>query len=120
MIQPERLRQLQDLLPFLKDSGSPLAQDFARNARLGRIPAGTVVFVEGDECGAIAILLSGAVRVYKASLTGREITLYRFERGESCILTANCILSQGQFPAVATVERDAEAAFIPRPPSATG
>jgi CRP/FNR family transcriptional regulator len=58
-------------------------------------------------------LISGVVRVYKIGETGREITLYRFGHGESCILTANAILSQKSFPAIATVEKDAEAVMIP-------
>jgi CRP/FNR family transcriptional regulator len=45
--------------------------------------------------------------------TGHEITLYRFGNGESCILTANAILSQKNFPAIATVEKEAEAVMIP-------
>jgi CRP/FNR family transcriptional regulator len=53
------------------------------------------------------------VRVYKIGETGREITLYRFGNGQSCILTANAILSQKTFPAIATVEKDAEAVMIP-------
>ena len=69
--------------------------------------------MEGDEAEAIAVLLSGSVRVYKISETGREITLYRFGHGESCILTANAILNQKTFPAIATIEADAEAVMIP-------
>jgi CRP/FNR family transcriptional regulator len=53
------------------------------------------------------------VRIYKIGETGREITLYRFGNGESCILTANAILSQKNFPAVATVEQEVEAVMIP-------
>ena len=53
------------------------------------------------------------MRVYKIGETGREITLYRFGLGQSCILTANAILSQKSFPAIATVEEDAEAVMIP-------
>ena len=62
---------------------------------------------------AIALLISGVVRVYKIGETGREITLYRFGLGQSCILTANAILSERSFPAIATVEREAEAVMIP-------
>lgn len=113
MIAADQFARLRDILPFLGQAGSPPARDFADHAILQRAPAGVTMFVEGDECSAIAILLSGSVRVYKMSETGREITLYRFERGESCILTANCILSRHHFPAIATVERDAEAVFIP-------
>jgi CRP/FNR family transcriptional regulator len=39
--------------------------------------------------------------------------LYRFGLGQSCILTANAILSQRSFPAIATVEEEAEAVMIP-------
>ena len=71
------------------------------------------MFAEGDRVEMIALLISGVVRVYKIGETGREITLYRFGLGESCILTANAILSQQSFPAVATVEQAAEAVMIP-------
>jgi CRP/FNR family transcriptional regulator len=36
------------------------------------------VFIEGDQVDAIALLISGGVRMYKIGETGREITLYRF------------------------------------------
>ncbi len=61
----------------------------------------------------IALLLAGVVRVYKIGETGREITLYRFGLGESCVLTASAILNQKTFPAIATVEQDGEAVMIP-------
>jgi CRP/FNR family transcriptional regulator len=57
--------------------------------------------------------VSGVVRVYQIGETGREITLYRFGLGQSCILTANAILNQQTFPAIATVEQDAEAVMVP-------
>jgi CRP/FNR family transcriptional regulator len=84
-----------------------------QKAYLARIPAGRDVFVEGDRADSIALLLSGVVRVYKIGGTGREITLYRFGFGGSCILTANAILSRQSFPAIATVEKEAEAAMVP-------
>ena len=87
--------------------------EFKQAAFLAKIVKGKDVFIEGDHCDAIALLISGVVRVYKIGETGREITLYRFGLGESCILTANAILSQQSFPAIATVEQDAEAVMIP-------
>jgi len=100
-------------LPILQRAGPQLVREFQQAAFLARIPAGKDVFVEGDRADAIALLISGVVRVYTVGETGREITLYRFGLGESCILTANAILSQQSFPAIATVERDAEAVMIP-------
>jgi CRP/FNR family transcriptional regulator len=88
-------------------------RELRETAQLVRIPPGRDVFAEGDGVETIALLLSGVVRVYKVAETGREITLYRFGEGESCILTANAILSRQTFPAIATVEQEAEAVLIP-------
>jgi len=68
---------------------------------------------EGSECGQLALVLSGTVRVYKLAESGREITLYRIGHGDSCVLTASCIMSDTPFPAIAETETDVEALIIP-------
>jgi CRP/FNR family transcriptional regulator len=113
MLDEEQLRRVALGLPFLRGADPSLVDDFRRAAFLARIPVGHDVFVEGDLVDSIALLLSGVVRVYKIGATGRELTLYRFGNGESCILTANAILSRKTFPAIATVEKEAEAVMIP-------
>lgn len=113
MITPEQFDRLTDSLPILQQADQRLQREFMQNAYFARIPANKDVFVEGDRAGAIPLLLSGVVRVYKIGETGREITLYRFGTGESCVLTANAILSDQTFPALATVQEDAEAIMIP-------
>src|SRR5574340_69538 len=108
MISEAEYKRVASALPVLRAADQPLQEAFRRASTLVHIPAGRDVFVEGDRVSSIALLLSGVVRVYKIGESGREITLYRFGLGESCILTANAILSQKTFPAVATVEHDAE------------
>jgi CRP/FNR family transcriptional regulator, anaerobic regulatory protein len=113
MINPEQFNRILRVLPILVHADQGLLREFQQKAFFARIPEGHDVFVEGDSADAIALLISGVVRVYKIGETGREITLYRFGNGESCILTANAILSQENFPAIATVEKEAEAVMIP-------
>ena len=113
MINSEQFERIARALPILEHADPRLLQEFQNTAFFARIPEGRDVFIEGDHVDAIALLISGVVRVYKIGETGREITLYRFGNGESCILTANAILSQRNFPAVATVEKEAEAVMIP-------
>ena len=113
MLTLDQYVRIQRDLPFLLHADPQMARDFQSQAFFARIPAGKDVFVEGDQADAIALLISGVVRVYKIGETGREITLYRFGLGESCILTANAILSRKSFPAIATVEKEAEAVMIP-------
>jgi CRP/FNR family transcriptional regulator, anaerobic regulatory protein len=113
MLTTKQLERIVLALPILKQAEAGLLHEFQQVATFMRIPKGQDVFIEGDRVDAIALLISGVVRVYKIGETGREITLYRFGNGESCILTANAILSQKNFPAVATVEKAAEAVMIP-------
>ena len=113
MISQEQYQRIASVMPILRRADPKLVKEFQQAAFFTRIPAGKDVFVEGDRTDAIALLISGVVRVYKIGETGREITLYRFGLGESCILTANAILSQQSFPAIATVEQEAEAVMIP-------
>ncbi len=113
MLEAKYYDQIAASLPFLQKRDSELAREFRQVAHYARIPAGKDIFVEGDSVRSIALILSGNVRVYKIGENGREITLYRFGLGESCILTANAIMNQQTFPAVALVESEAEAIMIP-------
>lgn len=113
MISNEQFQRIRHAVPLLEQAEAPVVDAFKRTAFVTRIPAGRDVFVVGDEVNAIALLVSGVVRVYKVGETGREITLYRFGSGESCILTANAILARQMFSAIATVEKEAEAIMIP-------
>lgn len=113
MINAEQFNRITFIVPILQRADGALSDEFRRKAQFAKIPAGRDVFVEGDRVDNIALLISGVVRVYKIGETGREITLYRFGLGQSCILSANAILSLRSFPAIATVEEDAEAVLIP-------
>lgn len=113
MLTDEQFLQLTKLFPLLKQADPTILHDLQQAAFHAEVPAGQEIFYPGDDVNAIALLLSGTVRVYKMGETGREITLYRFISGESCILTANAILNNQTFSAIAEVEEDAMAIMIP-------
>lgn len=113
MLNEKQMTRIFSVIPKLRSAAPELVRQFREIAFHAPIPAGHEVFAFGDDVNAIALLISGTVRVYKVSDTGREITLYRFSAGESCILTANAILNNETFSAIAVVEQDAEAILIP-------
>ncbi|WP_186731286.1 Crp/Fnr family transcriptional regulator [Rummeliibacillus suwonensis] len=76
------------------------------------IPKDTVIFNEGDECGTVAFLLSGSIRISKIGKNGREIVLYRLGSGDSCILTISSVLANISYPATAVIEEDAEVILL--------
>lgn len=91
MINNEQYDRIAYALPLLQHADPQMVHEFQQSASLTKIPAGKDVFLEGDRVDGIALLISGVVHVYKIGETGRQITLYRFGNGQSCILTANAI-----------------------------
>ena len=54
---------------------------------------------EGDACTSLLFVETGALRVFKTSEEGREITLYRVRPGELCILSLSSLLARTPYPA---------------------
>ena len=80
-----------------------------------RRPAGDYIFRCGEGCDGLALLVEGRVRVSLTSAAGRELVLYRVRPGETCVVTANCLVNQTRFPADGQVERAIHALAVPRP-----
>ena len=113
MVDEDKYNELIKSYPVIQEAGKEFQEQFKQYAILKKIPAGEFIFIEKDNCTFFALLLSGRVRVFKEGESGREVTLYRFEKGESCILTVSCILSDSLYPALAVTEEDSEAFLIP-------
>ncbi len=107
------INRITEVFPFLHNAEPDFIRHFFQRASKVSLPEGSLICNEGTECGSLPLLLEGRARVYKLSETGREITLYRLGVGESCILTASCILSDVPFPAFAVSETPIEAVAVP-------
>ena len=80
--------------------------DYLRIYKPLSITAGSKVFQSGDSCEQFLFLLDGSIRVDLVSISGKQIMLYRFGSGQTCILTTACLLSGEAYSAEATVEQD--------------
>ncbi|WP_035382667.1 Crp/Fnr family transcriptional regulator [Ferriphaselus sp. R-1] len=101
--------------PMLGELPADLLGSLSAGAQLLRLPAGTVVFDENQPCQGFPLILSGNVRVIKASPHGRELQLYRVDPGESCILTSSCLMGHTRYQARGEVEHDVEMVVLPAP-----
>ncbi len=101
------------LFPFIEQAAPDFIEEFYRRTQLARLDARTPICDEGQQCAHLALLLDGVGRVYKLSPNGREITLYRIYPGQSCVLTASCIMSHNRFPAMAVSETAVQALLVP-------
>ncbi|MBK8943901.1 MAG: Crp/Fnr family transcriptional regulator [Ignavibacteriae bacterium] len=103
---------LKEIIPFFSNVSNAIEKEFSDNVLSHTFKKGTFITMEGDKCSYFPIIKSGVIRVYKVGYTGQEITLYRINPGESCILTISCLLAQNKFPAIAVVEKDCEVLLI--------
>ena len=53
---------------------------------------GDVVHRSSDDCRGILLIKKGQLRPYIVSEEGREVTLFRVQSGDVCILTASCLM----------------------------
>jgi len=104
MISAVQQTEFETVFPFIKQATPEFVEMFYAEAQYMELPAGVSICDEGQHCSHLAMVLDGVGRVYKLSSSGREVTLYRIYAGESCVLTASCIMNQGSFPAMAVTE----------------
>jgi len=98
--------KLQDLYPEIETLLKPLSQNILETGKQMKVPAGTRLYREEEHCERFMWLLEGTVRVYKNSPEGREITLYRVNPGDICVLSLQSLLCGESFPAEAAAETD--------------
>jgi len=91
-------------VPGLAGLGDRDAEALFGAAALLHLGAGDTVFHAGAECLHFLILSEGSVRVTLNALSGRSVTLYRLEPGDTCVLTTSCLMSSRRYPAEARTE----------------
>ena len=112
MLDPQQSTTFARLFPGIATDPA-FVNEFSASATAVSLAAGQTICNQGGSCSQLALVTAGSARVYKLAESGREITLYRVEPGECCILTASCMLSERAFPANAEVETDLKAVTVP-------
>ena len=92
----------------------PEFQQRVRDAgQVVRVPQGGYFVCEGDQAPGVGLIGQGALRVFKSSASGREITLYWVRAGELCLLNLLGAMTGVASPAHARVEEEVTALVIP-------
>ena len=67
---------------------------------------------DGNECTGVILVKSGCLRLYMLSDEGKEVTLYRLFPGDTCILSASCVLHTITFDVFIDAEEDSECVVV--------
>lgn len=102
-----------EVFPAFQKAPPALVDSILSAGRYMSAPPDTMLLSEGQACPGLVLMLAGEKRVYKATETGREITLYTVDPGEFCILTASSTLSNTPYPANAKSVTQVEMLIVP-------
>lgn len=64
-------------------------------------------------CMGLILVISGQLRVFTISESGREITMYRLFERDICLFSASCMMNSIQFDMNLMAEKDTEVLVIP-------
>lgn len=106
---------LLQVFPFAGRLSPEASKAVRESASPQEFPAGAALLSEGQLCRSLLLVVRGAIRVFKAVPTGREITLYVVNPGESCLLGVSCLLTESRYPAQAATAKDTFAVAVPAP-----
>jgi len=95
---------------------SDIADDSWASSEMIRVTPDTPHAIrEGHVLQHAMFMISGSIRVFKLSQSGKEITLYRVYGGQCCVLMMASILGETEYQASVSIEAESEVLMIPVP-----
>ena len=104
---------LERTFPVMNGLAGPVRESVSKVGEHQLVPARAVLFEDGDACRWFPLVLRGSVRVVKSSAEGREMSLYRIEPGQFCLLTSSCLLGRAAYSARAEAREASELVLLP-------
>jgi CRP/FNR family transcriptional regulator len=76
------------------------------------IKKGTIISGDGRRCNGIPFVLTGMLRLFRISESGREMTLYSIKPGQVCIMAAICVMGHLDYDFTVEAESTCELAVV--------
>ena len=112
-MEKEKCGQLKDFFPFWEKLTAAEMESICRSAAEMTYSRGSFIHRASEDCVGVILVQAGALRVYIQSEDGRDITLFRIEEGEACILSASCFMQEITFEILIDAEEDSRVTVIP-------
>lgn len=107
------LASLMEDYPFLKGLDEQALSIIESHLVSKQVDAGEMLINGEQACWGFSFIQSGRLRVYRVNEEGREVTLYRLGKGDSCFMTIICSLAKTNVHAYVQVEEDAKLLILP-------
>lgn len=105
MIEKEMLSAV---IPFWSKLNAQEQEELAQVSRVQSFATGESIHAAHQACIGVFFVLNGSARAFMLSEEGREITLFRIKEGESCVLSASCVMPLITFDIMVDAAEDTE------------
>ena len=99
-------------LPFWSKLSPTDQQQLAQSSHIEKYKKGEMIHRTDTECKGLLLVLSGQMRIYILSEEGREVTLFRIHQGETCVLSASCLIESIAFDVMMEATEDIEVLVV--------
>ncbi|GLS42602.1 Crp/Fnr family transcriptional regulator [Methylobacterium brachythecii] len=113
MPEPHQIERWIERFPLLKNFSASHLQIARGMVHFPVLEAGAVAYELDGACANYLMCIDGRTRVFRMSEAGREVLIYKVSAGGTCVLTTQCLLAGGGFPAESIAEERTELAAIP-------
>ena len=113
MVDNDKLAVLEAGFSFWGNLTEQEKKEVEENAVEVRFRRGESIHRAGEDCAGMMLVTSGQLRTYILSEDGREVTLYRLWKGDVCVLSASCVLSEVAFDVLIEAVGDTEVILLP-------
>jgi len=103
---PANLRLISRVYPDLANPQKPECVELLARSPISLFPPGSLLVQANDTCRNFILLLEGHIRIYQMAEDGREITLYRIQPGDICLMSLNSLLNNKPLNASARCETE--------------
>lgn len=108
MLTQDDKKFMTGILPFWSQLTSIEQNILIENTVTTQFSKGSSIHSGMQECAGILMIKNGTIRTYLLSEEGREVTLYRLQTGDVCVLSASCVLQSIDFDVFVDADTDCE------------
>lgn len=112
MLEQKDIEYLKKYLPFWDRLTEEEFDQLCKDTKAITYDRGESVHSPLNECIGVILVKQGELRTYILSEDGKEVTLYRMNEGDVCILSASCLLSNITFDVNIDAEKKTEILLI--------
>ena len=107
------MNNYEELFPFLEKLSDIEKDLIEQTTYTETYNKGMLMHRTEDSCKGLMTILSGQLRTYILSEEGREVTLFRVNADEVCVLSASCLMDAITFDVLIEATEDTEVMVLP-------